>query len=79
MARVVVDRIEGDRVILEVDGLPAEIAAADAPSALAEGTVWEVATWPTGPWTRLQADSSAAEALLARLRKATPQAGDIDL
>jgi hypothetical protein len=79
MPRVVVDRVEGERLLVEVDGQPAEIGTDQAPVAAVEGTVWEVSTWPPPTWTRLPADPTAAEALLERLRAATPQKGDIEL
>jgi hypothetical protein len=77
--RVVVDRIEGDRVVVEVDGAPAEIARAEAPPAAVEGSTWEVDAWPpSGDWRPVAGDDEARR-LLEALRAKTPQRGDIDL
>ncbi len=71
MPRIVVDRIEGDRLVIEIDGIPAEIPLALAPPGVSEGSVWTLV------WTPARADD--ASAILEQLRASTPQKGDIDL
>lgn len=69
---IVVDRIEGTRAILDMDGETVEVPLAALPAGVKEGSQLRVDLVPTS--------LAAAEAQLARLQARTPTAkGDIDL
>lgn len=70
---IVVDRIEGDIVILEIAGALVNVAARLLPPGAGEGSVLVLQL------ADAHARLDEAEARLARLRAAGPQDDDIDL
>lgn len=70
---IVLDRIEGNRAVLEMDGEIIEVPASILPPAINEGAVLV--------FVEVEAPGrlAEAEARLERLRAAGPQEDDIDL
>ncbi len=69
---IVVDRIEGTRAVLDMDGETIDVPLASLPAGVKEGSVLGVSIQA--------ADTAGAEARLARLRGKTPQgSGDFNL
>jgi hypothetical protein len=69
---IVVDRIEGDQAVLDVGGRTVDVPLAVLPEGVREG---DRLTFVVAP-----ADTSEADARLARLRAKTPQGpGSFDL
>lgn len=64
---IVVDRVEGDRAVLEIDGETVDVPLSCLPAGTAEGTVLSFVAQPT--------DLTDAAARLARLKARTPQGG----
>jgi hypothetical protein len=71
-ATIAVDRIEGDRAILDVGGETVEIPASLLPEGAGEGSVLTLSLAPA-------VERTAAEARLERLRRRGPSSGPIDL
>ncbi len=66
---MVVDRIEGDRAVLEIDGRMVDVPLGLLPEGATEGSVLQFGL--TGPAAAEVTDEAAAR--LARLRARTPQ------
>ena len=70
---VTIDRIEGATAVLEVGGTFVDWPLAALPAGAKEGSRYTLS------FAAASADTSEAEARLARLKARTPQSGDIDL
>ena len=69
---ILVDRFEGDQAVLEIAGRRVDVPRSELPEGTREGDRLSFVVAP--------ADTSAAEARLARLRAKTPQGpGSFDL
>ena len=75
---IVVDRVDGDRAILEVDGEIVEIPASALPDGAKEGT-WLSLVANDNDRTEEHAKKIEAEARLERLRRRDDGAESIDL
>lgn len=64
---IVVDRIEGERAVLEMDGEVVDVPLSVLPAGVKEGDVLAVSVQA--------ADAATGEARLARLKSRTPQGG----
>lgn len=69
---IVVDRIEGDRAVLELDGKTIDVPVSWLPEGVGEGAVLRLSVDPDAGARRL----AEAEARLARLRARSSQTPD---
>jgi len=72
---IVVDRIEGDRAILEIEGESVEVAVAALPNGCREGSVLAFSVCDE-QGSKMQRDN---EERLARLRESDPGDMEIDI
>ena len=72
---IVVDRIEGDRAVLEADGRLLDFPLGALPPGTSEGDVLQISIDPD----RTRKRKARGEARLARLRERTPQTKTFEL